>query len=226
MKRVILTIALFFCLTSTAIATEMLMFSMKSCGYCRAFLQEVAQEYNNSEQAKLLPLRIISMDNPVAPKWYDEAYERQAIDGIVGTPTFIIWDGEERARLVGYAGKDKFYEDISRFIKENKSQLEARVGQNRIPFEKSHEMTPKEALAESLGESPDRTNKLEEPSRFKGGERPPGVIDSRDLFQHMYKTPAEAVKASEWFGCNGTIHFHPKDGSSHTGGYWMPCAMN
>jgi thiol-disulfide isomerase/thioredoxin len=203
---------------------------MKSCGYCRSFLQEVAQEYNNSEQAKLLPLRIISMDRPVVPKWFDEAYNRQAIDGIVGTPTFIIWDGEERARLVGYTGKDKFYEDISRFIKDNKSQLEVRVGQNRIPFEKSSEMTPKEALAESFGEAPDRTNKLEEPTNDKpigpmnefGDARvpPPGVIDSRDLFQHMYKTPAEAVKASQWFGCNGTIHFHAKED------VWMPCVMN
>ena len=113
MKRVILTIALFFCLTSTAIATEMLMFSMKSCGYCRSFLKEVAQDYNkNPEYAKLLPLRIISMDRPVAPKWFDEAYNREAIDSIVGTPTFIIWDGEERARLIGYNGKDKFYSDI------------------------------------------------------------------------------------------------------------------
>jgi thioredoxin-related protein len=166
MKRVILTIALFFCLTSTAIATEMLMFSMKSCGYCRSFLKEVAQDYNkNPEYAKLLPLRIISMDRPVAPKWFDEAYNREAIDSIVGTPTFIIWDGEERARLIGYNGKDKFYSDIKRFIKDNKSQLEARVGQNKIPFEKETEMTPKYALEESMGKSPDHTNSQSVPKQ-------------------------------------------------------------
>lgn len=225
MKRVILTIALFFCLTSTAVATEILMFSMKSCSYCRSFLQEVAQEYNNTEHAKLMPLRIISMDRTVAPKWFDEAYDRRAIDGIVGTPTFIIWDGEERARLVGYTGKDKFYADISRFIKDNKSQLEARVGKNRIPFEKASEMTPKEALEESLGKAPDRTDNVPDHKEPKSTgtmvlPAPEGVINSTDLFQHMYKTPAEAVKASQWFGCNGTIHFHAKED------VWMPCAMN
>jgi thioredoxin-related protein len=230
MKKIILTLALFFCLTTTAYATELLMFSMKSCGYCRSFLQEVAQEYKNTEHAKLLPLRIISMDRPQAPEWFDEAFNRQAIDGIRGTPTFIIFDGQEVARLVGYTGKDKFYADIARFIKGNKSQLEARVGENRIPYDKETEMTPEQALTESLEASPDRTNKSEEPTNDKpigpmnefGDARvpPPGVIDSRDLFTHMYKTAEEAVKASHWFGCHGTIHYHEKEN------VWMPCSMN
>jgi len=262
MKRIIVTLALFFCLTTTAYATELLMFSMKSCSYCRGFLKEVAQEYNNNpEHAKLLPLRIISMDRPKAPKWFDEAYDRQAIDGIQGTPTFIVWDGEERARLVGYTGKERFLDDISRFINSNRSQLESRVGQNKIPFEKESEMTPEFALAESMGESPDRAKAPTEgfSSRQEGSHSdsvpkqngptvpflappsggtkskkpigpmnefgdprvpPEGVINSRDLFQHMYKTPSEAVKASHWFGCHGTIHYHEKED------VWMPCEMN
>jgi len=248
MKRIIFTLALFFCLTTTAYATELLMFSMKSCSYCRGFLKEVAQEYNNNpEHAKLLPLRIISMDRPKAPKWFDEAYDRQAIDGIQGTPTFIVWDGEERARLVGYTGKERFLDDISRFINSNRSQLESRVGQNKIPFEKESEMTPEFALEESMGESPDRAEAPTEgfsPRQSEGSHNkhemsdptdspigpmnefgdarvpPPGVKNSRDLFQHMYKTPKEAVKASHWFGCNGTVHYHDKED------VWMPCEMN
>lgn len=235
MKRVILTIALFFCLTSTAIATEMLMFSMKSCGYCRSFLKEVAQDYNkNPEYAKLLPLRIISMDRPVAPKWFDEAYNREAIDGIVGTPTFIIWDGEERARLIGYNGKDKFYEDIKRFIKDNKSQLEARVGQNKIPFEKETEMTPKYALEESMGKSPDHTNSQSVPNDAPQAERdkmkafhqergklPNGVVNSQDIRDHIYKSETMAEIAGLWLGCRGT-HTHIINGET----IWMPCHMN
>ena len=74
MKKVIFTITLWFCLISTAYAAEMLMFSTKTCGYCRAFLKEVAPTYADTEHAKLLPLRIISMDQKTAPKWFDEAY--------------------------------------------------------------------------------------------------------------------------------------------------------
>jgi hypothetical protein len=48
---------------------------------------------------------------------------------------------------------------------------------------------------------------------------PEGVINSRDLFQHMYKTPKEALKASEWFGCHGNVHYHEAEN------VWMPCTM-
>ena len=48
---------------------------------------------------------------------------------------------------------------------------------------------------------------------------PEGVINSRDLFQHMYKTPEEALKASDWFGCHGNIHYHKAEN------VWMPCSM-
>ena len=125
MKKVIFTLALWFCLTSSAYAAEMLMFSMKSCGYCRAFLKEVAPTYANTEHAKLLPLRIISMDQKTAPKWFDDAYNKKRIDSIVGTPTFVIFsNGTEVARLIGYQGKEKFYKDISKFIANNKKQLQ------------------------------------------------------------------------------------------------------
>ena len=165
MTRIILTLALFFCLTTTAVASELLMFSMKSCGYCRNFLKEVAQEYNSTEHAKLLPLRIISMDRKTAPKWFQKAYDDKRIDGIAGTPTFIVWDGQERARLIGYNGKEKFYDDISRFIKNNRVPLEERAGQNRIPFEKETEMLPAQALAESMGESPELTKSQNVPKQ-------------------------------------------------------------
>ena len=247
MKRIIVTLALFFCLTTAASAAELLMFSMKSCPYCRDFLKEVAQEYKDTEHAKVLPLRIISMDRPVAPRWFDDAYNRRTIDGVAGTPTFIIFDsGEEIARLVGYTSKGDFYSDIGKFIKQNRKKLENGVGRNPIPFEKDTEMTPKYALQESLGEAPDRTNSSDgfSPRSSEGSHNkkemsdptdsplgpmnefgdarvpPPGVKNSRDLFQHMYKTPKEAVKASHWFGCNGTVHYHDKED------VWMPCEMN
>ena len=109
MKKFIFTLALWFCLSSTAYAAELIMFSMKSCGYCRSFLEEAAQEYKNTDNAKVLPLRIISMDRRNAPRWFDTAYKAKKIDGIAGTPTFIVFDsGKEVARLIGYNGKERF----------------------------------------------------------------------------------------------------------------------
>ena len=62
MKKFIITIALFLMTTTAVQATELIMFSMASCGYCQKFLKEVAPTYADSDAAKLLPLRIISID--------------------------------------------------------------------------------------------------------------------------------------------------------------------
>ena len=147
MKQLVISIALFFTMTTSAMATELLMFSMASCGYCQAFLKEVAPTYAQSEAAKLLPLRIISMDRKNAPKWYDKAYEARKIDGIAGTPTFIVFDnGVEVARLIGYSGMQNFYEDINNFVDSNRRHLERTAGQNPIPFEPDTEVSIKQAL--------------------------------------------------------------------------------
>ena len=238
MKKVIFTIALWFCLTSTAYAAEMLMFSMKSCGYCRAFLKEVAPTYADTEHAKLLPLRIISMDQKTAPKWFDEAYTDKRIDPIVGTPTFVIFNnGTEVARLIGYQGKEKFYKDISKFIDSNREKLQQAVNAPKIPYEEGHELDPKDALREEgshtsapqqspfvpftpelgIDSSRDKntnmhTDKLE---KF-----PNGVYKSRDILDHQYKTETEAQVAANFLGCLGT-HTHMIKGEK----IYMPCQM-
>jgi hypothetical protein len=81
MKKFIITIALFLMTTTAVQATELIMFSMASCGYCQKFLKEVAPTYADSDAAKLLPLRIISMDRKSAPVWYDQAYNASGTCG-------------------------------------------------------------------------------------------------------------------------------------------------
>lgn len=240
MKKVIFTLALFFCLTTTTYAAEMIMFSMKSCGYCRAFLKEVAPTYADTEHAKLLPLRIISMDQATAPKWFDEAYNEKRIDPIRGTPTFVVFnDGSEVARLIGYQGKEKFYQDISKFISNNRAKLEQAVNAPKIPYEEGHELDPKAALqreegsnttapqqspfvpfiAPELGlDSPrDKNTNMhtDELEKF-----PNGVYKSRDIMDHQYKTETEAQIAANFLGCLST-HSHMIDGKK----IWMPCSM-
>ena len=238
MKKVIFTIALWFCLTSTAYAAEMLMFSMKSCGYCRAFLKEVAPTYADTEHAKLLPLRIISMDQKTAPKWFDEAYTDKRIDPIVGTPTFVIFNnGTEVARLIGYQGKEKFYKDISKFINSNRDKLQQAVNAPKIPYEEGHELDPKDALREEgsrtvapqqspfvpfnpeLGmDSPKDKNTNMHTDKLE--KFPNGVFKSRDLMDHIYKTETEAQVAANFLGCLGT-HTHMIKGEK----IHMPCTM-
>ena len=240
MKQLIISIALFFTMTTTAIATELLMFSMASCGYCQAFLKEVAPTYAQSEAAKLLPLRIISMDRASAPKWYDKAYEARKIDGIAGTPTFIVFDnGEEKARLIGYQGMQRFYEDIDNFIDSNRGHLERTAGQNPIPFESDTELDYKQALIQEDKKvnrsvprqksplvpfiAPDLStpHNKSEGSHHKQEKLPNGVINSRDIMDHIYKTETEAEIAAMWLGCFGThTHDLPDKGL-----IYMPCEM-
>ena len=238
MKKVIFTIALWFCLISTACAAEMLMFSTKTCGYCRAFLKEVAPTYADTEHAKLLPLRIISMDQKTAPKWFDEAYTDKRIDPIVGTPTFVIFNnGTEVARLIGYQGKEKFYKDISKFINSNRDKLQQAVNAPKIPYEEGHELDPKDALREEgshtsapqqspfvpftpeLGiDSPEDKNTNMHTDKLE--KFPNGVYKSRDIMDHQYKTETEAQVAANFLGCLGT-HTHMIKGEK----IYMPCQM-
>ena len=56
-------------------------------------------------------------------------------------------------------------------------------------------------------------------SPHRESSRPEGVIDSRIIFDHMYKTPTEALTAAEWLQCGPNIHYHKKEN------VWMPCNM-
>ena len=107
--------------TSSARAYELLMFSVKTCHYCMAFMDQVEPEYHDTEYAKTLPLTII--DNADIPEWFQTAYEEGRIENIRGTPTFIIWDEESQAeidRIVGYGGKDEFFARIAHWIDNHK----------------------------------------------------------------------------------------------------------
>jgi len=118
MRKLLLT--LFFLLfTFPVYALEMLMAHNPYCNICQNFIKEVAVDYNESEQAKYLPLVIINVYKQ--PEWFKEAYAENRIKQIRGTPTFIIWNGrKELSRLTGYSDKEDFYMRINIFIEESK----------------------------------------------------------------------------------------------------------
>lgn len=105
-KVLAFVLAMFF--ATSAQALELLMFHNKNCGYCNAFIEEVAVDY----EFKNIPLVIIDAYNQ--PRWFLEAYNEGRIKRIRGTPTFIIWNGrKELMRIVGYSGKDSFYRQLN-----------------------------------------------------------------------------------------------------------------
>ena len=122
MRKLLLT--LFFILfafpvvaerSATGYPLELLMAHNPACSICIRFMNEVEADYHNSEQAKTLPLVIISVYDQ--PEWFKQAYAENRIKPIRGTPTFIIWNGrKELSRLVGYSTKKEFYKRINIFI--------------------------------------------------------------------------------------------------------------
>ena len=188
MKKLLLAFMFVLLMAIPVEALQLLMFSTDRCGFCRDFHKEVTPTYKTSEYAKHLPLTIIDIDNP-PPKWITDAFDDFRLSPIKQTPTFVIWDDKEVARLIGYVGKEKFYESIGAFIEENTGKFIEPP--KRGPMDEFGSVRP----------------------------YPEGVINSRDIFQHMYKTPEEALKASDWFGCHGNIHYHEAEN------VWMPCRM-
>ena len=114
MRKLLLT--LFFILFAFPVyALEILMAHNPACSICIRFMNEVEADYHNSEQAKTLPLVIISVYDQ--PEWFKQAYAENRIKPIRGTPTFIIWNGrKELSRLVGYRSKEDFYKRINIYI--------------------------------------------------------------------------------------------------------------
>lgn len=204
MKKIILTLLMWVFLVSPVSAAELLMFSSNTCGFCLAFLKDVAPDYIKSPNQGILPLKIIDIDRKKTPQWFTEALDNDKIDGIRGTPTFVIFDnGSEIARLVGYQGKDKFNKDINNFIATNTEFLQKSFGKNevapRVDIPKLH----------SEGSHHKEINKL-----------PNGVVNSQDIRDHIYKSETMAEIAGLWLGCRGT-HTHIINGET----IWMPCTM-
>ena len=107
MKRILLTFIFVIFFNVQAYALELLMLHNKHCGYCMAFMREVAVDYEYRD----MPLVIIDAYNQ--PDWFKEAYKENRIKPIRGTPTFIIWnDRKELARIVGYNGREWFYTSL------------------------------------------------------------------------------------------------------------------
>jgi thiol-disulfide isomerase/thioredoxin len=228
MKRILLLVVGLAILIATPSQAknnpELLMFSNPHCGYCQSFLNEVKPTYHDSKVGKLLPLRVINMDQPV-PDWYDKAYRNKRISQIRGTPTFIIWQNDtELYKFVGYPGKKRFYDILNQYVNANLDLFgkdgEVFLGKSdKEQWAKNGEDIP-DAKIELRKQAPNDPRMDPNSSHNKPFKRPGVVVQSDNIFDHTYNTPQDALLAAKYLKCGSNIHYHSKEN------VWMPCSMS
>jgi len=210
MKKIIclLFINFLISLATQVWAEELLVVSGETSKNSQRWKEEVLPEYARSEVGKKLSAKIVAVRGKAFPEWLATAMQEDRIGEIIGTPTFIIWDeGNKRevGRVEGYTQKAKFYSQLSEALTmvENGQQPGRREGSG------GH-------AREEEGSGGDRRQE------GSGGDHRQGEPEmSRDIMDHMYKTPDEAKRASEKLGFKGEIHTH----ESPEGTIYMPGPM-
>ena len=187
MKKIIFSVmcCAVLSLSNQVLANELLVISGESSKNSKRWQDEVFQEYTQSEMGKTIPAKIISIQGDNFPKWLAKAREEGRIGEILGKPTFIIWNevsNKEIGRVEGYTQKSKFY-----------SQLDEAILQVSQGFHPGR----REGSGGHREEGSGGNQRHEEPEGM-----------SRDIMDHIYKTPEEAQRISEMLGFGGEIHSH------------------
>jgi hypothetical protein len=188
-------------------ARELLVLSGDKSQNSKKWANEVFPEYPKSDVGGNLPAKIVVIQGNNFPEWLAKAMEEERVGRIIGTPTFIIWDEankKEMGRVEGYTQKSRFYSQLKEAVME--------VDKGGHPGRR--EGSGSDAHEEGSGGD----------QRHEGsgdGQRKGGAEMSRDIMDHMYKTPEEAKQASEALGFGGEIHTH----ESPQGTIYMPGPM-
>ena len=192
---------------SQVLANELLVLSGDKSQNSKRWKEEVLPQYPDSRIGKQLPARIVTIHGAQFPEWLDRALEQGSVGEIFGTPTFLIWDAKkniEIGRVEGYTQKARFYAQLDEAV--------TMIAQGKHPGKREG----------SAGHSQEEGSGSEQQPEGSGGERQPdGSELSRDIMDHMYKTPEEAKRASEMLGFGGEIHSH----ESPQGKIFMPGPM-
>jgi hypothetical protein len=185
-------------------ARELLVLSGDKSQNSKKWANDVFPEYPKSDVGGKLPAKIIVIQGDHFPDWLAQAMEEERIGKIIGTPTFIIWDEinkKELGRVEGYTQKSRFYSQLKEAV------VEVDKGKHPGRREGSGSDTHEEGSGgdQRHGDSGDEQD----------------AEMSRDIMDHMYKTPEEAKRASEALGFKGEIHTH----ESPQGTIYMPGPM-
>lgn len=226
MKKIIflcsILVTVFF--ATQVFGLELLVFSGDKSKNSKRWGEEVLPEYAQSNYKKSLPLKIIPIQGRNFPEWFSAALQQDRVGEIIGTPTFIIWDEEnkrEAGRLEGYTQKSEFYSRLDEAL--------AMIDQGLTPGrrEGSGGDHRPEGSGGDLGNEGSGAERQYEGSGNEhrgqgsgGGRRNEGSSMSQDIMDHIYNTPEEAKRASEMLGLGGEIHSH----ETPNGTIYMPGA--
>jgi hypothetical protein len=218
-KKFILS-SIIFCFTlipSTGFSYELLVLSGDKSQNSKRWEKEVLSEYKASNPGQNLPVKIVSVKENFFPDWFAKALNDGRAGEIIGTPTFLIWDPNEKkevGRIEGYTQKNRFYTQLTEAIDlvkqgEHPGKREGSGGHRDEGSGGDHRME----------EGSGGNHQMEEGS---GGHRDEGSGNKNNLMDHIYKTPEEAKKASQMLGLGGEIHTHETaDGTIYMPGSTM-----
>ena len=210
---------------SQALGLELLVFSGEKSKNSKRWDEEVLPGYAETIYKDSLPLKIFTIRGKNFPEWFFEARKQNRVGEIIGTPTFVIWDeikGIEAGRLEGYTQKSKFYSQLDEAI--------AMIRQGLTPGQREGSGVGRQdegsgnarrhdgSSAERQYEGSDHEH---QDDGSGGGHQNEGSMGSRDIMDHIYKTPEEAKRASEILGLGGEIHTH----ETPNGTIYMPGPM-
>ncbi len=86
-----------------AAAAELVMFDSPACEWCELWEQEVGVVYPKTEEARVAPLRQVSIHDP-------RARDLEGLGAVIYTPTFVLMEnGREVGRITGYPGEAHFW---------------------------------------------------------------------------------------------------------------------
>ncbi len=112
LKTLIITSVIFassLCISHIARAAELVMFERTGCVWCQRWDREIAPMYNNTDEAKLLPLRRVDIDR-------DTPTDITLASPVIYTPTFVVIDkGREIGRISGYTNDMSFWGLLGKF---------------------------------------------------------------------------------------------------------------
>ncbi len=210
MKKILsfLAVGCLLLFASQVLANELLVLSGDKSQNSNRWMEEVLPQYPESSVGKQLPARIVAIHGAQFPEWLDLALEQGSVGEIIGTPTFIIWDTKrdiEIGRVEGYTKKARFYSQLDEAV--------TMISQGKHPGKREGSGGNQEQEEGSGNE------RQQEGSG--GGGQPDSSEMSRDIMDHMYKTPEEAKRASDMLGFGGEIHTH----DSPEGTIYMPGPM-
>ena len=106
----------------SAPAAELVMVEQTGCAYCQLWHKQIGHIYPVAPVSAVAPLRTVQLGDIDSAGF-------EITRPVVFTPTFLLVDdGQELARLEGYAGEDFFWPMVEKMVAEHAGPLPSASG--------------------------------------------------------------------------------------------------